>query len=343
MHGRAGVHELSHDPIDFVVSWVNSDDPDWKRRRNAARRASGLSYDSGASDVRHRDWGLFRYWFRAVERYCPWVNKIHVVHAGAPPVWLDTTNPRLNLLTDASLLDHDVDVFNSHAIESRLHKIPGLTEKFVYFNDDFYIGRELEPDFFFPGGLPYGVNVPTILADGDDRAHAMLNASGLINRHFTRREYWRQVARKSVRPASGTMLIRLPLFLASSVIPPVTDPHVGMPFLRSIVEEAFSAEPVPIAAASRAVFRSAVDVAPLYYASMWHFAKGAYTARSKKALGSYFSVASDLEKITSAIRSGRLPQFCVNDAAIEDMDVRQEALATAFQERFPHASSFEAA
>lgn len=331
-----------NEPIDFVVSWANSDDPDWRARRDAARKRLGRAVDiDGASDVRHRDWGLFQFWFRAVEEFCPWVNKIYVVHAGAPPEWLDATHPKIRLIPDESLLEHDVDVFNSHAIESQLHRIPGLSEKFVYFNDDFYIGRRLSPEFFFPKGLPYGVNVPTILADGDDRAHAMLNASGLVNRHFTRSEYWRNVVRKTLRPASGAMLARLPLFLASSVIPPVTDPHVGMPFLRSVVEEAFAAEPGALEAASRAVFRSAVDVAPLYYASMWHLAKGAYTARSKKALGRYFSLSSDMNQIVAAIRTGRFPQFCLNDATVDDMDARRETLFETFQERFSRVSSFE--
>lgn len=344
MRGRGHRHEASSEPIDFVVSWVNSDDPEWRARRNEARRRFGLTADEGgASDVRHRDWGLFRFWFRAVDQFCPWVRKIHVVHAGSPPDWLDTDHHRLQLVPDGSLLDHGLDVFNSHAIESRIHTIPGLSERFVYFNDDFYIGRSLSPEFFFPEGLPYGVNVPTILADGDDRAHAMLNASGLINKHFTRNEYWRTVAKKTLRPASGAMLLRAPLFLASSVIPPVTDPHVGMPFLKSLVAEAFAAEPAALEAASRATFRSAVDVAPMYFASMWHLARGAYTARSKRSLGSYFSLADDVGLITTAISSGRVAQLCINDAPVADVNERGQALAEAFRARFPLRSSFEAA
>lgn len=330
------------DPVDFVVTWVNSDDPEWRTRRDAARLAHGLPIsEGGASEVRHREWGLFRYWFRSVERYCPWVRRIHVVLAGDAPSWLDTEHPKLNLIPDQTLLGHDIDVFNSHAVESRLPHIDGLSEKFVYFNDDFYIGQPLTPDYFFPGGLPYGVNVPTILADGDDRAHAMLNASGLINRHFTRSQYWRQLAAKTLRPASGTMLARVPLFFASTYIPPVSDPHVGMPFLRTVIEEAFAAEPEAIEAARTAVFRSARDVAPLYYASMWHLATGKYTARSKHALGAYFSLSDDVTSVVDAISAGRHPQICINDAQVTDVDSVQGALVTAFQDRLPRPSSFE--
>ncbi|GAA3930719.1 stealth family protein [Microbacterium soli] len=333
---------MSADPIDFVVTWVNSDDLEWRARRDSARRKHGLSVSGGgAGEERHREWGLFRYWFRSIEKHCPWVRRIYLVHAGRLPEWLDVSHPRLSVVSDQELLGDDVQTFNSHAVESQLLRLEGLSEKFVYFNDDFYIGRPLRPDFFFPGGLPYGVNVPTILADGDDRAHAMLNASGLINRHFSRREYWSHVVRRTLRPASGAMLARAPLFLASSVIPPVTDPHVGMPFLRTVVEEAFAAEPEAIAAASRAVFRSPLDVAPLYYASMWHFARGAYTARSKKTLGRYFSLSGDLAPIIAAIESEKYAQFCLNDAAIDDLDVREATLARAFQARFPEVSDYE--
>ncbi|WP_167132409.1 Stealth CR1 domain-containing protein [Paramicrobacterium chengjingii] len=330
-----------NDPIDFVVTWVNDEDAQWAENRRAAAIREGN--DTGAaSDVRYRDWGILRYWFRSVELFCPWIRTIHFVTDTKLPEWLDVANPKLNIVDGRALKGHDVDTYSSRSIESRLHLIPELSEKYVYFNDDFFVGRPLEPEFFFKNGLPYGVNAPTILADGDYRAHAMLYASGLINRHFSRAGYLRTVIRRSVRPASGSMLFRMPLFLACSKIPPVTDPHVGIPLLKSVVAEAFDAEPEAIEDTRRTVFRSRNETAPIYYATMWHLATGKYFARSKSAIGQYFSLgSSSLNTIKEAITHDRHAQYCLNDGHVEDCGALQAALAQTFSLRFPQPSAYE--
>ncbi|MGQ7310900.1 stealth family protein [Microbacterium arabinogalactanolyticum] len=330
------------EPIDFVVTWVNDQDQEWRRRRAFAQGGNAESDDSDSSDVRYRDWGLLRYWFRRVEEYCPWVRTVHFVTDTELPTWLDVAHPRLNVVDGRALKGHDVDTYSSRSIESRLHAIEGLSERYVYFNDDFFIGRPLPPEFFFRKGVPYGVNVPTILADGDYRAHAMLYASGLINRNFSRRSYIRTAMRRTLRPASGGMLLRFPLFLACSRIPPVTDTHVGIPLLKSVVLEAYGAEPEAIEQSRQAVFRSRNETAPIYFAQMWHLATGKYFARSKRALGMYFSLASSpIGEIVGAIESDRYAQFCLNDGNVSDPDGVRARVNAAFQHAHPRPSSFE--
>lgn len=329
------------EPIDFVITWVNDQDRDWQHRRAVA---AGETADSlgDASDIRYRDWGLLKYWFRSVEAYCPWVRRVHLVTDTRLPDWLDTDHPRLNVVDGRTLKGADVNTFSSRSIEARLHEIDGLSEQYVYFNDDFFIGRPLPPDFFFRRGLPYGVNVPTILADGDYRAHAMLHASGLINRHFRRRDYLRTMLRRSLRPSSGRELMRIPLFFACSRIPPVTDTHVGIPLLKSVVTEAYAAEPEAVEQARRTVFRSRNETAPIYYATMWHLATGKYFARSKKAIGTYFSLAhSSLTDVVTAIEGDGYPQFCLNDGEVGDVEGTKTAVVRAFERKLPTASSFE--
>jgi hypothetical protein len=33
--------------------------------------------------------------------------------------------------------------FNSHAIEGHLYRVPDLSERFIYFNDDMFLGRDV--------------------------------------------------------------------------------------------------------------------------------------------------------------------------------------------------------
>ena len=140
-------------PIDVVYTWVDDTDPAWRERRDAARRAAGITTaaDADHGDVRFRNRDELRYSLRSLAMYAPWVRTIHLVTDDQAPSWLDTSDPRVNLVShrdifgDASWLP----TFNSHAIESQLHRIEGLSEHFLYLNDDVFIGRPLTPQSFF--------------------------------------------------------------------------------------------------------------------------------------------------------------------------------------------------
>ena len=96
--------------IDFIMTWVDGNDPAWRSERKQFADASGLS-----SDARFRDWNLLRYWFRAVEKYAPWVRKIHFVTWGHLPAWLDTGNPKLHIVKHADFIPSEyLPTFNSH-------------------------------------------------------------------------------------------------------------------------------------------------------------------------------------------------------------------------------------
>ena len=78
-------------PIDFVMIWVDGNDPEWRKEKS---KYDGKVVTASNSEVRYRDWDNLQYWFRGVEKFAPWVNKIHFVTWGHLPEWLDTTNPK---------------------------------------------------------------------------------------------------------------------------------------------------------------------------------------------------------------------------------------------------------
>ena len=75
--------------IDFVVTWVDMNDPEWQKEFS---KYSGdrNNIRNGVSEARFRDYGFLKYWFRGVEKFAPWVRKIHFVTSGQKPEWLDT-------------------------------------------------------------------------------------------------------------------------------------------------------------------------------------------------------------------------------------------------------------
>ena len=78
-------------PIDIVVTWVDDGDSRWLKKRNNLATQTGTTIDN----VRYRDYGLIKYFFRSVDQYCPWVNKISFITDHQVPSWLDTSNPNL--------------------------------------------------------------------------------------------------------------------------------------------------------------------------------------------------------------------------------------------------------
>lgn len=89
------------DKIDFVLPWVDGSDKDWIALKNKYKAAVNgeLSHDPEANaDCRYRDYGLLKYWFRGVERFAPWVNRVFFVTCGQKPDWLDESNPKLRLV-----------------------------------------------------------------------------------------------------------------------------------------------------------------------------------------------------------------------------------------------------
>lgn len=139
--------------IDFVITWVDGSDPDWLEIRSPYLRdlkeTNNLDYWN-LSEARYRDWGLLRYWFRTVEKYTPWVRKIFFVTFNQIPNWLNLNNPKLEIVNHNDFIpERYLPTFNSHCIELNLHRIKGLSDRFVYFNDDMFIKAPLNEEFFF--------------------------------------------------------------------------------------------------------------------------------------------------------------------------------------------------
>jgi hypothetical protein len=133
--------------IDWVFTWVNGLDPDWQEMYK--KYAPEVQTDaSDGSRFEHRDDLMFA--LRSLDEYAPWIRRIHVVSNCKPPTWLNVDSPKINWVWHEDLFDaEDLPTFSSHAIETTLHRIPGLAEHFVYSNDDFYLARRACPEDFF--------------------------------------------------------------------------------------------------------------------------------------------------------------------------------------------------
>ena len=89
--------------IDFVVTWLDSSDPKWQEE---FRKYKGITTTADQSKARYRDWDFFKYWFRAVEKYAPWVHKVYVITNGTFPNWINTNCEKLVLVKHSDYIPH---------------------------------------------------------------------------------------------------------------------------------------------------------------------------------------------------------------------------------------------
>lgn len=144
-------------PIDLVYTWVDGNDPAWREKR--MKYMPEITTESAPNHLCEARWvenNELMYSLRSVELYAPWINRIYIVTDGQTPAWLNTAHPKIKIVDHSEILPAEaLPVFSSLAIESCIYRIPGLTEHFLYGNDDTFFGAPTEPgDFFEANGKP---------------------------------------------------------------------------------------------------------------------------------------------------------------------------------------------
>lgn len=136
-------------PVDIVYTWVDDSDPAWRTALAAARRCADEPVSRFDDAARFRSYDELRYSLRTIASRAPWFRRVYIVTASQAPSWL-VEDDRLHVVEHRDILaETALPTFNSHAIESRLHHIPGLARHFVYFNDDMLLGRRVDWTLFF--------------------------------------------------------------------------------------------------------------------------------------------------------------------------------------------------
>lgn len=178
--------------IDVVILWVDGTDDDWIKMYNKY-----APIHMKKSSNRYRDWDTIRYVFRGIERFMPWVNKIHFVTCGQKPSWMVDEHPKINFISHDNIFKDKVDlpVFNSSAIELNIHRIPNLASKFIYFNDDTLVLKETSRVRFFKNNLPIDFLIETLPRRGalynrirkpDAWSSMINNCIDLINANYSK-------------------------------------------------------------------------------------------------------------------------------------------------------------
>ena len=323
--------------IDFVITWVDGNDSEWKTRKDKYKQSVGDN-----REARYRNWELLKYWFRGVEKFAPWVNKIHFVTEGHLPSWLNTLSPKLNIVKHSDIIDKRyLPVFNSRAIEVNLHKIKGLSDKFVYFNDDFYLINHLDSSFFFKNGLPCEMAVSNVISGGGV-SDAILEAINIINRYFNKRDVFIKKISKWFNLKYGPFLMRTLLLAPWPNFTGFYENHMPMPFLKKTFITLWELEPEILTRTTSSKFRCYGTVNP-YLFKYWQFVEGNfYPFNSSPYVKMYQITEGTINNICRDVAKQKRKIIVLNDTeGIKDVLSLKEKIHKSFESILPKKSLFE--
>ena len=327
--------------IDFVITWVDMNDPEWQAEFS---RYSGDKDNSknGVSEARFRDYGFLKYWFRGVEKFAPWVRKIHFVTSGQKPEWLDTENPKIHLVRHEDYIPKQfLPTYNSVVIERYVHQIPGLAEHFVYFNDDFYLINNIGIDRFFRNGLPCDIAVFQYNPSWSQWYRRIKNNIGIINRHFDKREVMAQFHDKWFDKSYGSKALWNYLLKPYGKFITLRTPHNAQPYLKSTFEEVWAVAEKELTETSANRFRALTDYTPELFRT-WQICKGNFEPYNTYRDTKMFPLMMRPKQAVRAIYEQTYNLICLNDNVhIRNYEQVMEHLKAAFEHILPEKSGFE--
>ncbi|MCL1955719.1 MAG: stealth family protein [Fibromonadales bacterium] len=325
--------------IDFVQLWVDGSDKDWQIEKG--KYIPG--YNADASAMRYRSWDNLQYWFRGVEKYAPWVRKIHLVTPGHFPKWLNKNHEKLNCINQNEFLKKEhIPVFNSNAVEINLHRIKSLADKFVLFCDDMFITNKVKETDFFKNNLPCDQAIMNNFVPLGLFSYIDFNNVLTINKHFNKKRVIKNNLLKWYNPIYGMQNISNILFYPWKAFSRFVYPHLPLPYLKKTFQEVWEVEEQLLDKTSQNRFRAREDVSHLLF-RYWKFMKGEFCPSF--VLGKKFDIFKNGNlntQIYKAIVKQKYKMICVNEFEDDiDFDSEKQKLNKAFETIFPEKSSFE--
>lgn len=329
-------------PIDIVYLWVDGNDDTWQaKRQHEALKLSAHALNTLAPFAnvagRFRDNEELRYNLRALETYFPEHGHVYIVTDGQVPQWLQCA-PGLTVIDHRELIPGaSLPTFDSGNIESYIHRIPGLSERYFYLNDDVFFGAPVHVDeWFWPSGVYVGWS-----DDAEVSGEAMSPTStSLINASRLSAQWLKARAGRPVEEARWALHVA-PGYQHTFR----TFAHSPRPMLRSLLYELEAQAPELFANARSTVFR-AWDKPTIVsdFVLRWALAHGVAKVRAYTHMHvSTGDKDSCARLVQLAACRGSIDFFCINDTTDDApmQDPRLTQVREALQGMFAAPSRFE--
>ena len=330
--------------MDFVIPWVDGNDLEWQAEKNKFSAKGQGDFNP----ARFRDWETLKYWFRGVEKFTPWVEKIHFITCGHTPKWLNLDHPKLHFVRHQDYIPSKyLPTFSSHTIEHNIHRIEGLSEQFVYFNDDVHIIAPMKETDFFVKGRPCDeanmvYKVPSFfsLVQSVD-----FNDVWAVNRHFKKFQEIKKHPFTFFNPRYGLYNNLYALYtLPSPVFPGFFNHHSAYSYLKSTFKSVWEAEENNLDKTCLDKFRDYSHLNQYVY-RYWQFAQGVIHPTNLMDKRTRIEISPDsISQIEKILRGQKKQIICLNDEPKipeNAFPALKERLIQSFEHILPQKSLFE--
>jgi len=340
--------------IDFILPWVDGDNQEWKKIRKQYMPIQKDNNDSNSS-ARFRDMETLKYVLRSIEKNCPWYHRIHLITEGHKPKWLNIDHPKINLITHKELYfdKEHLPIFSSPSIEMNLSNIKGLSDQFIYLNDDMVIMRKVDSSRFFVENKPVDFLshgwIPRnklfgLFKKRDTWIHSINNTLELINKKFSPI----QLNKTLLYHPSYPLKSKVSNFILDNIYKKfiwIEHWHHPQPYLKSTLQEVYSEFQNEMMECSKNKFRDNSDLNQYIY-RYWELAKGNfYPYKYDDAIISNLASINVLDKLLEEIQTNKKINFvCFNDSTyLSDIeyDKVKFKLMDYLEKYFPDKASFE--
>ena len=332
---------MESEKIDFVILWVDGNDEKWQEEKGKYDRAI---VGEANSKIRYRDYDTLKYWFRGVEKYTPWVNKVYFVTCGQKPEWINENYDKLQLVNHKDYMPEEaLPSFSSSAIEIGINKIEGLSENFVFFNDDTFIVNDMKEEDFFKDGLPKDsliFNCTSAQKRNNIIEHITLNDMEIISKYFDKKTIMKKNFSKIYNLKYGSKMIRSLLLQPWKFFTGIENQHIPLPLKKSTMDMVWEKEKDRLLKTQFRRFRSNDDN-NIYLFRYWQLLSGEFVPTSMKKNKNY-NLQNDNSEFFNEILNKKYNLVCLNDA---NDDLEFEKVKTELKEMFekllPEKSKFE--
>ena len=333
--------------IDFVIPWVDGSDPQWLKEKEKYWISEGnLPFADGNNSARFRDWDNLQYWFRGVEKFTPWVNRIFFVTWGHIPKWLNTEHPKLTIVNHKDYIPNEyLPVFSANPIEINFNRIQGLSEHFVYFNDDMFVINYMTKEDFFLNGLPREMAAMYPLTNNgeeDTFQYMLFRMLGEVNKNFDLHQSIKKNPKKWFTLKYGKHLLNNFLLYRFHNVCGLQIPHVPSSLKKSIIDEVWNSIGDSMIETCNNRFRNSRDITQ-YIFRYWSIMKGEFEPTNIFNYSKEFFITDKNNKnLVDTIKNQSCKLICINDSILlKDYESIKKDIIDSFQAILGEKSMFE--
>ena len=292
--------------MDAVITYVDGNDPVWKQDYEKYTNVPVMQ-------KRFRDWGTLKYLLRGIQKKMPFIRNVYLVvsHPSQVPSWADRDNLKIVLHKDI-IPEEFLPPFNCNPIEMNLHRIPGLDEEYLYFNDDMFpVGDCCPTDFFREGKAVIG-----------------------FYRHLFASNMYKKICRNSDRLARQALGMKPSVFFTRPQ-------HICSPMLKSVCEEVYEKVNEQIRETSATRTRTEDNLNQYLFLDYMNY-KGLVI--NEKISNKHFSVSvASPDSLRQFLQNPTRNLVCINDVHLSEKRYEElrGAILDAFESVFPDKSRFE--